>query len=358
VLAAVAIAVVVLTLAPPFSLTDTFNYLHYGRMGPLYGLNPYVHLPLEASADPAYVFSTWHHLRSPYGPLFTFGLQGLAHLGLPAAYWTLKAAVGLAALAVAGLVAVLARDHGRDPATAVAFTMLNPLVLVYGVGGVHNDVFVFALLLGGAVLARRRAAALGGGVWAAAVAIKLSAGLALPFLLLGARRRWHALIGLAVGAVAAGVLVLLAFGGHLPNDAEQSKLTMSLSPANLLGIALGRGGIDPALRRDLSVVLVLGTLALAAWAWRTRDWTAGAAWAAVLLLLCLGWVMPWYVLWVLPFAALSTRGAPRAAAIAMTVFLLAIWAPASPPALHRLGAHPGATTTGKVNNRFMHALLR
>jgi hypothetical protein len=185
VLTAVALCVGVLTLAPPFSLGDTFNYLHYGRMQPLYGLNPYVHLPLEASADAAYPFSTWHHLRSPYGPLFTLLLEPLARLPLPAAYWTLKIGVGLAASAIAALVALLARRAGRDPATAVAFVMLNPLVLVYGVGGVHNDVFVLALLLGGMALAQGRATVLGGGAWAAAVAIKLSAGLALPFLLTG-----------------------------------------------------------------------------------------------------------------------------------------------------------------------------
>jgi hypothetical protein len=361
VLTAVVLAVGVITLAPPFSLTDTFNYIHYGRMQPLYGLNPYVHLPLEARADPAYAFSTWHHLRSPYGPLFTLGLEGLARLGLPTAYWTLKIAVGLGAVAVAALVALLARDVGRDPATAVAFTMLNPLVLIYGVGGVHNDVFVLALLLGGALLVRRRhaaTAALGGSAWAAAVAIKLSAGLALPFLLAGARRRFSTVAGLLLGAALAALLVTLAFGGRLPNDAQQSQLVMGLSPANLLGLVIGHGGLDPGLRRDLEVVLVTGTAALAIWTWWSRDWAAGAAWAGALLLLTLGWVMPWYVLWILPFAGLTHRGAPRAAAIALTVFLLAAWAPATPPALHRFGAHVTATATGRANNRFLHALLR
>jgi peptide/nickel transport system permease protein len=47
---------------------------------------------------------------------------------------------------------VLARRLGRDPAAAVALVALNPLVLVYGVGGVHNDVLFMALLLGGALL--------------------------------------------------------------------------------------------------------------------------------------------------------------------------------------------------------------
>ena len=350
-------AIAVLSLAPPFSLTDTFNYLHYGRMGPLYGLNPYTHLPIEARADPAYRYSTWHHLRSPYGPLFVLGVEALAPLRLPQAYWTLKVLVALAAVAVAVLVAVLARRGGRNPATAVAFVSLNPLVLVYGIEGVHNDVFVLTLLLGGVLLAQTRGAALGGGAWAAAAAIKLSAGLAVPFLLAGAARRGRAAIGVALGTLGALVLVVVAFGGQLPNDGQQSQLVVALSPANLLGLALGHGGLDPALRRNLTIALGLGTLALAVWTWRTRDWAAGAAWSAAFLLMTLGWVMPWYVLWLLPFAALARRPGPRAVAVALTVYLLLSWAPATAPALHEFGVRLTATPIGRVNNEFLQSLL-
>lgn len=292
---ALAAAVVVLTLAPPYSLGDTFNYLHYARMRPLYGLDPYAALPRQARADPAYVFSTWHHLRDPYGPLFTFALERLAPLGLPASYWALKAAVGAAALACGALVALLARDTGRDPGTVVAFTMLNPLVLIYGVGGVHNDLLVAALLLCAALLVRRRhpaAVVAGGTLLAAGAAIKLSAGLAAPFILLASRRRVLAAIGLGLGAPGAAALVLFAYSGRLPDDGQQSRLVMGLSPGNLLGIALGRGGLDPGLRSDLMLALALGACASALWAWRTRDWAAGAAASFVVLILCLGWVMP------------------------------------------------------------------
>jgi hypothetical protein len=112
------------------------------------------------------------------------------------------------------------------------------------------------------------------------------------------------------------------------------------------------------LRGELDVALVLVSAGLVLWTWRTRDWTTATAWALALLIVTLGWAMPWYVLWVLPFAALSRRAAPRAAAIALTVFLLAVWMPAMPPLLHRLGARPGATAVGRDNTRFMHTLLR
>ena len=358
VFAAVVLAVVVLSLAPPFSLTDTFNYLHYGRMQPLYGLNPYASLPLQAASDPAYAYSTWHHLPSPYGPLFTLLTEGLARFSLPTAYWILKAVVGLSALAVAALTALLAKQLGRDPARAVAFVALNPLVLVYGVGGVHNDMLFMTLLLAGALLMVWRHDGLGGSAWAAAAAIKLSAGLAIPVLIAGSRRRWRAAAGVVTGGIVLGAVTWFAFGGHLPNDGDQARLVASLSLPNLAGIAAGRGGLDGQLRGELDVALVLLSLGLVIWTWRTRDWPTATAWALALLIVTLGWAMPWYVLWVLPFAALSPRAGPRAAAIALTVFLLAVWAPATPPLLHRLGIRPGATAVGRENSRYLQSLLR
>ena len=118
---------------------------------------------------------------------------------------------------------------------------------------------MLVLLLGGTLLVSHRREVLGGSAWAAAVAVKLSAGLALPILVAGAGRRGRAAAGVALGGAAALVLVRLAFGGHLPNDAAQARLVTGLSPANLLGLALGRGGLDAVLRRELQIVLVLGT---------------------------------------------------------------------------------------------------
>ena len=69
---------------------------------------------------------------------------------------------------------------------------LNPLVLVHVVGGAHNDALVVLLLSdgsAGALLEREQGAAGGRPATTAAGAVKASAGLVLPFLVLGARRR-------------------------------------------------------------------------------------------------------------------------------------------------------------------------
>src|SRR5581483_3296184 len=60
-------------LAPPLLSTDVFSYQIYGRMGALYGTNPFVHGPHTIAMDPLYPFigAKWVSTPSAYGPLFT-----------------------------------------------------------------------------------------------------------------------------------------------------------------------------------------------------------------------------------------------------------------------------------------------
>ena len=178
---------VILLMSPPFQLTDLFNYLGYARLGAVHHLNPYTHGINWELHDPVYRFSTWHNLRSPYGPLFTAISYPIALLPIPVAYWVLKSLVVLMSLAFIALVWKCARLLGRDPRFAVVFVALNPVYLMYAVGGFHNDFFMLvpstaAIAL---LLARRDRSA--GAVLMIAVAVKFTAVLLLPFLLIAAR---------------------------------------------------------------------------------------------------------------------------------------------------------------------------
>ncbi len=104
-LAAILAVHVIFLLSPPLALTDVFNYINYGRMEIVHGLNPYATIPaLEPHGDPAYALSNWHHLMSPYGPLFTLFTFTLVPLGIVASFWVFKATLMLASLAILGLV--------------------------------------------------------------------------------------------------------------------------------------------------------------------------------------------------------------------------------------------------------------
>ena len=150
---------VILLLSPPLSLTDVFNYINYGRMGMLHGLDPYTTIPaLGPHSDPSYALSNWHQLLTPYGPLFTLITYAVVPLGLAGSLWTFKGLLMALSLATILLVWRCARLLGRDPVAAIVLVGLNPLILVWGLGGDHNDFFMmFCITLAFYLLLRARA---------------------------------------------------------------------------------------------------------------------------------------------------------------------------------------------------------
>ena len=62
-------------------------------------------------------------------------------------------------------------------------------------------------------------------------------------------------------------------------------------------------------------------------AWRWRDSLTASGWATIALLVTLSWVLPWYILWVLPMAALSRSRKLRVAALALGAYLILTWMP-------------------------------
>ncbi len=352
VLAAVVLLHALFLLGPPLPLTDVFNYLNYARLGAEHGINPYVEVPATVPGDPTYDFATWHHLLSPYGPLFTLASYALVPLGVSGGYWALKLVTVAASLGCLALVWRLAERRGTDPLFAVAFVGLNPLVLVYGVGGVHNDFLMLALMLAGvgALLAERPAR--GGAALVTAAGLKGSAGLLLPFALAGLRAggRGRLVAGAAVAAALVAGVSLLAFGVNGPGLDTQSSLVTPLSPANLLGLLLGQGGATEWMRIATKVALAGALVALFVRAWRGADWLTTAGWAMLALVVSLTWEMPWYVLWVLPFAALGRSGRLRRASVVLTAFLLVTLAPITGYALtHGCHCNPSHTETGERN---------
>jgi hypothetical protein len=355
--AALAIHVIFL-FSTPLPLTDIFNYLNYGRMGVVHGLSPYVHDPILVRHDAAYQYTTWHHLHSPYGPLFTLVTYALVPLGIAASYWAFKLIVMVSSLACLWLVWKCALELGRPPLPAFAFVAFNPLVLVFGLGGDHNDFLMMALVLGGVYLILRRRDTLGAASLVAAVAIKVSAGLLLPVALLGARGRLRASAGALAAVVALAATSMAVFGAHLPNDAAQSKLVVPFGLANLVGLGLGLGGVTAHMRLVLGLILLVGLLGSCLLVLRGAHWLAAGGWVTLLLLLTLTWVMPWYVLWLLPFAALVRSRQLRVAAVVFGVFLMFNWLPLGLNLAHdTFHLKPTRTQVGKQNKVYTHRLL-
>ncbi len=362
--AAVAAAQLVFLLSPPQPLTDLFNYISYGRMAAR-GLNPYTALPLAGPHDAAYALSNWHHLPSPYGPLFTVLSEPLAALPLPAAYWTWKAIVVGCDLAALGLVWWLARALGRSPQRALVFAGLCPVTLAVGIGGFHNDALAMLCLLAGvACLVQGSRAGKGWDVGAGALAvlaagIKPSLAIVVGLVVLGAHRRRYAALGALAAGIAVAAIVVFVFGGALPAIGIQDRLVNPLSLPNVLGVLTGHGGADAAVRSTaraaLIAVVAVATLAVA----RRRAWALPAIGVVLLAgVLSLSWVMPWYLAWPLPLAAL---GRPRwlvALAVAGCVWLGVAGIPQMPELVHAIGWYPTRSATGHANHELSVSLVR
>jgi alpha-1,6-mannosyltransferase len=335
VIGSIALLHVVFLLGPPTWLSDAFNYIGFARLGAEHGLDPYTHHISAIASDPVYPYVTWNNITTPYGPLFTLASYVLAPLGLGAALWTLKIGVAAASLACLALVWRLARELDRPPAAAVAFVGLNPLWLLFGVGGAHNDMFMLALLLGGILLVLRGRETAAGTAFVGAMAIKVTAGLALPFVWLATRRRRKLLIG---ALAAAGVVLLVtavASRGHVLTAltsfaGEKQRSSLRSFPGQIAQHFLGVREVPSeasAIALPLFAIVVVGLLLAAR---RSGDWITAAGWAALALLLALNWVMPWYIVWLLPFAALSTNRRLRYATLLFGAFLVVVRMPYPP----------------------------
>jgi hypothetical protein len=343
-----------LLAGPVLFSSDLFGYLGYARLGALHGLDPYTHTLSAFPPDAVYRFLGWQAVSSPYGPLFTLSSYALAPLGLAGGVWALKA---LAVAASLGAVALVARAAGRDdgeadgarwpPHAAAAFLGLNPILLAFAVGGAHNDCLILLLLAAalalsatpGQRLRARDGAAVDTGprlraaVWTlgAAAGIKLSAGLALPFLVCSPRRgrdRFRLALWALLALATVAALGVLGFGSHALGfltavGGEQALVAVHSVPAELAR-AVGLDG-TPAWWRGCFAALFALICAYALW--RTAhgwDWRVAGGWAMLALLLCSAWLLPWYAIWPLPFAAVTADRRLRGGALVLCAYALLI----------------------------------
>jgi hypothetical protein len=264
----------------------------------------------------------------------------LGALGVPAALWSTKALMGAASLGIVSLTWRAAKRLDRDPVRAALFVGLNPVLLLWGVGGAHND-FLFVLALTAAVaLSLEHRERLSAAALTLGAAVKASAGLPLVFMLAGARDRRGALTGVATAAAATLALTAALFWTdalHFVDTLRDQQQDVAMfSVPNKLGELLGLGGITSGIRALATLALLAGTAALVHATWRRRvNWITAAGWATALLLVTSAWLLPWYLVWLLPLAALSDDRRLRVAALAIGAFVIYtrtdLWFGMSPP---------------------------
>ncbi|MDI1464903.1 polyprenol phosphomannose-dependent alpha 1,6 mannosyltransferase MptB [Catellatospora sp. KI3] len=379
-----------LLVAPPLGSRDGYAYACQGWLWRT-GLDPYTLGVADGGCPWAdAVPELWWHTPTPYGPL-AVALSGAgtwADLSTAVAWLRLLALAGLALAAVFG--PRLARACGVAPAAAYWLGLLSPLVAVHAVSGAHNDALVAGLTIAALALALPAAAppppatapgsepviaaarpasgvatgsrpdpatgvtrpgdsgrAAGGGsgpgwallagvLLAGAVAVKVTALVVLPFLLLLVGRRWWAALGGAVLSFA-GLSAATGLGlGWVAALRGTGELAQWSSPPTALGMAAGyllrlAGRVEwfdaaVAAGRVLGL-LMLAAVALAALraAWRGRGEPArvlaACGWLVAATALLGPVFYPWYAL--VPLALLAAveahPGRRRALAVAAIV---------------------------------------
>ncbi len=296
-----------LLVTPPLFSRDLYAYAGQAHLV-LTGLDPYSHGPAAAPGPIAdEVDPVWAHTSSPYGPVFLRLAAGLIAL---TGQHPLLGALALRLLAVAGVALLawglirLAPSYDVPPGRVVWLGVANPLVLLHGVGGGHNDLLMIGLMVLGLSLVPRSLVAAAAVITIAGL-VKAPALLVLAFLPALAGGPWLRRAGLtALSAAGTAVLVTLVCGlgwgwtGTLSGgEARRSLLSLTT------GVGVLVGHVDPIhlVGTAIAGLLVLALLVTARRSNALRH--LGLAFGAAVLLAPV--VQPWYLLWALPVLAVT-----------------------------------------------------
>jgi hypothetical protein len=316
----VAVAVVLGTAVTttPRESGDIWSYTIYGRMVAVHHASPYRHLPDEFPNDPLFpqVSAAWRHRGSVYGPAFLAVAAAVAPAAGDSASRARLAYQALAALAVAGALLLLWR-RTRSPA-ALAWFGLHPVVGLQLVNGGRNDAWIGLGVLAAILLVERKRAAAAGVVTGVATAMKATTALAGAGLAVWAWRRRDRRRA-AILAVATGATVVVAYAaaggtvalGPLRDAAGQISSASLWEPLHRIGMSA-----RPAMVVAVAAVAVCVVR-------QTRDDPAQAAIAGpAAFLLAAPYVLPGYLGWVLPGAALDhDRVTARVVALQATLLV-------------------------------------
>ncbi|HSS24519.1 MAG TPA: alpha-(1-_6)-mannopyranosyltransferase A [Mycobacterium sp.] len=346
-----------LVSVPVFS-RDTYSYLAQGALL-RDGFDPYAVGPVaNPNALLDNVSPIWTITTAPYGPVFILVAKLVTmvvgnHVIAGTMLLRLCMLPGLALLIWAA--PRLAHHLGTDGPTALWICVLNPLVLIHLMGGVHNEMLMVGLMTAGIALTFGGRHVLGVTLITVAIAVKATAGISLPFLVWVWMRRLRDQRGYrpARAFLAATAMSLLTFSvvfgilsavagvglGWLTALAGSVKiinwLTVPTAAANLIH-ALGSGffpvNFYATLRvtRYIGIAIIAVSLPLLWWRFRRDDRAAltGIAWSMLIVVLFVPAALPWYYSWPLAVAAPLAQSRRAVAIIAgLSIWVMVIFKP-------------------------------
>lgn len=346
-----------LASVPVFS-RDTYSYLAQGALL-RDGFDPYVVGPIDnPNSLLDNVSPIWTTTTAPYGPAFILVAKFVTLLvgnDVVAGTMLLRLCMLPGLLLLIWAAPRVARHVGGSGAAALWICVLNPLVIIHLMGGVHNEMLMVGLMMAGLALTLGRHPVAGVAVIAVAVAVKATAGLALPFMVwiwlrqLRERRGYRPVQAFAAATAASALIFVAAFAvlsaaagvglGWLTALAGSVKiinwLTLPTAVANLTN-AVG-GLLFPVnfyavldATRIVGIAIIAISAPLLWWRFRHDDREALIGIAAVMgvVVLFVPAALPWYYTWPLAIVSALVRSRRAIALIAgFSTWIMVIFKP-------------------------------
>jgi alpha-1,6-mannosyltransferase len=347
-----------LLLSVPVFSRDTYSYLAQGALL-RDGFDPYIVGPIEnPNSLLDNVSPIWTTTTAPYGPGFILVAKFVTMLvgnDVVAGTMLLRLCMlpGLALLIWAA--PRVARHVGANGAAALWICVLNPLVIIHLMGGVHNEMLMVGLMMAAIALTFSGHHVGGVSLIAVAVAVKATAGLALPFMVwvwtrdLRQRRGYAPVKAFAVATAASALIFIAVFAvlsllagvglGWLTALAGSVKiinwLTLPTAAANLVNVFGGLflpvnfyAVLD--ISRIVGITVIAISLPLLWWRFRHTDREAliGIALVMGVVVLFVPAALPWYYTWPLAVVAALAQSRQSIAIIAgLSTWITVIWKP-------------------------------
>src|SRR5271167_1739239 len=347
-----------LLLSVPLFSRDTYSYLAQGALL-RDGFDPYAAGPIDnPNALLDNVSPIWTITTAPYGPAFIMIAKLITML---VGNHVIAGTMLLRLCMLPGFVLLIwatpriARHIGANVPIALWICALNPLVIIHLMGGVHNEMLMVGLMTAGITLTFERRHVAGVTLIAIGVAVKATAGIALPFMVwvwmrhLRDRRGYRPLTAFAA-AGAASVLILVAVFAVLSGLAGVglgwlTALAGSVKIINWLSVPTAAASLIHALAsgffavdfyttlrvtRVIGIVIIVLVLPLVWWRSRRDDRAAlaGLGWSMLIVVLFVPAALPWYYSWPLAVAApLAQSRRAMAAIAASSTWIMVIFKP-------------------------------
>ncbi len=354
----------VMLFSPPLHSRDAYSYAAQGWLVAR-GLDPYSTASGDAAQSGLLVGIHWFRTTSVYPPLSLEIFGVVSEMFGGDLYWS---AVGMRLPNLLALVVLvwclprLADKAGVSRNLVLWAGLLNPVILVQWVGGIHNDAIMVAILAVAFLVAhdvRARgwlAMVAGGALIGLAMSIKQSAavaGVGLVALAWAASqvslpersRTWLALAlrAAAGGAAAVGMFALLSWvtglglGWRNPTAGSPLQATSNAPISWVASFArfhelLSDGRIISSLTLFSALLVIAGIVRLVLQVGPLPPESVGRPWlltcGVLLAFAVLGPALqPWYLTWVIPFVSLARPAGPQQRIFLVVTFVCAMLAP-------------------------------